>query len=159
MIKIWNNLTSREQLLIIICGVFVFMFLLFIALIKPISDRKIDSLRAMEEEKNRYDKVLELSALSTTSSQEAGSAGADTTSIREAATTTSRKVGIAISRIQPASDGSVSFWIDNSRTTEIMNWLILLNDEHAQQAQKVSLQKNNGEETLRGQFEFKGNKQ
>jgi len=37
-----------------------------------------------------------------------------------------------------------------------MNWLVLLRSQYGYNATKVTIQKNSGEDTLRGQFKFKG---
>ena len=76
--------------------------------------------------------------------------------IREAATAASRQSGVSISRIQPEADNKVTFWIDKAGTQAIMNWLVLLKTQYGYNPSKVTIQKNTGEESLRGQFEFEG---
>jgi type II secretory pathway component PulM len=129
--KYWYNLTLREQIALIILTVFVGIFLIYVLMVMPLIERNEQSLLALNNEKARYN-------------------------LRDAATSASRQTGVAISRIQPEADNSVTFWIDKAGTLEMMNWLVLLRSQYGYNATKVTIQKNSGEDTLRGQFKFKG---
>ncbi len=152
----WSNLTAREQLAIYICGVAIVLIAFIMFVISPLMAQKQASVNALKEEKSRYYNVLSMSAdVMIDRMVEKEAPGDSRTPIREAATIASRDVGIAISRIQPGTDDKISFWIEEAKTDQIFNWLIILDEKYGRTAQKVSLQKNSGQPTLRGQFEFK----
>ncbi len=152
----WDELPYREKIFVGAGGAAITLFLLYILLVKPVSDEMNDSERALANEKERFERILSLAANAKATSTTNNHRTTDVLPIREAATETSRSIGIAISRIQPGQDGNVSFWVDSATTREMFDWLILLREAHGKTAHKISLHKNVGEETLRGQFEFRG---
>jgi type II secretory pathway component PulM len=159
MKSFWSGLTERERLLICAGAVVVVTLLIYALVLNPLAERKQASLRALETERTIYYNVLDMARASKNNSATVQTASFRTTPIREAVTEASRKTGIAISRIQPDRDGDVSFWIDAANTGEIFDWLLLLEQEFGRQVKRISIQKNTGEETLRGQFEFEGEHQ
>lgn len=139
-----------------LCGAVVMFFILYITLIKPISDRRENSFQALQEEKARYERVITLAAKVANDTNQTKQSSNTNVPIRAAATEASKRIGIAIARIQPGRADSVSFWIDAAKTEELFNWLMLLDEEYGEKAKKISIQKNIDGNTLRGQFEFTG---
>ncbi|MCP5380959.1 MAG: type II secretion system protein M [Kordiimonadaceae bacterium] len=153
----WSELTERERLLISFCGFVVAIFFIYLLMIRPLFEKEQASRRAMEAEKDAYSRILDLASKAEASRGiERPVQKMEAVDLREAATIASKETGIAISRIQPGLDGDVSFWVDAAKTDQIFNWLLLMNSRYGRQVKKVSLQKNSGSESLRGQFEFVG---
>lgn len=159
MKRFWSGLSERERLLICTGAAVMTALVIYMFVVNPLAARKKVSLSALEAEKTIYYSVLDMAQASKRNGETIQTAPFNTVPIREAATEASRKTGIAISRIQPGRDGDVSFWIDTATTWEIFNWFLLLEQEYGRQAKRISLQKNTGEETLRGQFVFEGERQ
>jgi type II secretory pathway component PulM len=154
--KYWYNLTLREQIALIILTVFVGIFLIYVLMVMPLIERNEQSLLALNNEKARYNRIMQMAQTTRSTSSQPSINSIPSTPLRDAATSASRQTGVAISRIQPEADNSVTFWIDKAGTLEMMNWLVLLRSQYGYNATKVTIQKNSGEDTLRGQFKFKG---
>ena len=159
MINFWHSLNNREKVFVATGIAITVIFLIYIVIFKPLSDSRNASELALQEEKARFERIVALAAQAENSTSSTTSTSNSMTPIREAATITSRATGVAISRIQPGPNNTVSFWVDNGGVRDIFNWLIQLNDQYGKNVQKVSLQKNVGEDTIRGQFEFQENRQ
>jgi len=159
MNSFWLGLSERERVLIYVGAGILVSLLIYVFVINPLADKKQASLRALEAERAIYYRVLDMAQISKNNGVTVQAGASRTAPTREAVTEASRKTGIAISRIQPSRDGDISFWIDTAKTGEMFDWLLLLEQEYGRQAKKVSLQKNAGEETLRGQFEFEGDRE
>lgn len=155
MKNFWYNLSRREQILLMLCGSLILFFILYIVVLKPLSDRKENSFRTLKDEKGRYERVLQMAANMPNNFYQDKHDLKSTTPIRTAATEASKEIGVSIARIQPGPNDTLSFWIDAVKTEELFNWLMLLDKRYGNKVQKVSIQKNTGENTLRGQFEFK----
>ena len=156
MMKIWNNLTSREQISLMVLALFMGLFLAYVLLVMPLFEKREQSLIALNDEKARYQRIMQMAKSTQGTSEKNSINDLSSPPIREAATAASRQSGVAISRIQPEADNKVTFWIDKAGTQAIMNWLVLLKTQYGYNPSKVTIQKNTGEESLRGQFEFEG---
>ncbi|MCC3861754.1 type II secretion system protein GspM [Pseudemcibacter aquimaris] len=153
MMNFWNGLQRREQNALMIMVVAIIIFLIYVLLVMPLISGKENALRALDDEKARYERIMQL-AVTAGPSQNVSADIKAVLPIREAATDASRNAGVSISRIQPGRDNTVTFWVDRAGTSEMMNWLLMLQNEYGHVPVKVTIQKNTGEETLRGQFEF-----
>ena len=69
MKNIWHNLSEREQIFLSVGGIIVIIFIIFIAILKPLYAIEQNSFIALEEEKVRYNKVVDLLAKSKNSPQ------------------------------------------------------------------------------------------
>ena len=156
MTKFWSGLTEREQLLMLLCVVSVFLFLLYVSVIDPISREKAAAQRALDAQKQTYGRILDMASSAKDGTSSDDMARSEQLPLREAATAAARFVGIAVSRIQPGSDNRITFWIDEASTQDMSKWLLFLENEHNWTPSKVSLNKNLQGNTLRGQFEFAG---
>lgn len=156
MMKFWNNRTSREQISLIVLALFIGLFLVYVLILMPLVVKKEQSLATLEDEKARYQRIVQMAQLSQKTNELSSSDDISSIPIREAATIASRQSGVSISRIQPEADNKVTFWIDKAGTQEMMNWLVLLKSQYGYNPSKVTIQKNTGEESLRGQIEFEG---
>lgn len=155
--KYWYSLTVREQISLMVLAGFGGLFLIYVLLVMPLIARNEQSLIALNDEKARYNRILEMAkAVKTTGNQ--SSKNSISMPIREAATSASRQTGVSISRIQPEANNRITFWVDKAGTQETMNWLVRFRSEYGYDATKVTIQKNSAEETIRGQFEFEDNK-
>ncbi len=157
MNKYWIKLTEREQLLVSGCALSIIFFMMYVFIISPLLKEKNDAVRALETQKNIYYHVVDMAVQATVTGSFKGLDISETMPLREAATVTARATGIAISRIQPGSDNRVTFWVDEASTQDIAAWLLLLKNEHHWSVSKVTINKNTNNNTVRGQFEFKGN--
>lgn len=156
MMKYWANLTSREQLSLITLAVLIGLFLIYILLVMPLVGEKEQALISLNDEKERYQRVMQMAKMTKETNGQKRMSTNSEIPIREAATAASQQTGVSISRIQPEANNRVTFWIDKAGTQEMMNWLVLLRSRYGFNATKVTIQKNTGEESLRGQFEFEG---
>lgn len=157
MNKYWLRLTEREQLLVSGCVAFIIVFMVYVFIISPLSKEKNEALRALEVQKNTYNRVVDMAAQATIEGSSNRFDASENMPIREAATVSARATGIAISRIQPGADNRVTFWVDEANTQDITAWLLLLKNEYHWTVTKITLNKNTNNNTVRGQFEFKGN--
>ena len=60
MMKIWNNLTSREQISLMVLALFIGLFLAYVLLVMPLFEKREQSLIALNDEKARYQRIMQM---------------------------------------------------------------------------------------------------
>lgn len=156
MNKFWLDISDRERTLIVICGVMIVLFIIYLFVVAPLSREKSAAQRAFVAQQETYERVLALAATTSQKRADVSAGMSPRQPIREVATTVAHEQGIAISRIQPTADDRITLWIDQATTQEITRWLLTLENDHNWTATKVSINKNTDGSSVRGQFEFAG---
>lgn len=141
----WQSVTFREQIVFLVAGTAIVLFLLYVGLIRPL-DMKLEKSRiSLATEQARFERITGL--LSRAGNQSDIASQGDKP-LRAALTETAKRVNIGLSMIQPGEDGSVTVRINKTSSASLMRWLSALQSEQGLQADEVLIQKNMNEKTL-----------
>ena len=156
MTDFWANLTVRERSLLLGAGVLALVVFLYLGLVRPLVAYRAASERSLAAVEEVYDLVAaaadEAARLKVAGTNTAGAASNEP--LRIAVAVTARTVGVAISRIQPADDGTLTIWVEDVGAAALYRWLTLLASERNIAPGKVSVQKAGNGRQLRVQLQF-----
>lgn len=154
--NIWDDLSLREQRLLLFATPLLIIILLYIALYLPISTWRADGVREREHSVALYEdmrqgaeRLFRQSTPPTTGSDKP---------IRSQGAAQARALGLALSRIQPSQNG-IAFWFDAVPSQKLFQWLTLLKNEDGAIVEKLVIERNDDGQTLRAQIILRGRDQ
>lgn len=158
MTQLWQNLTTRERVLMVAGGAVVLLVLAYFSFVRPLDAYRQQSrdvlMRAQAAHARILGGAMEIKSLDVDKGvAEQLDAGAD--SIRVIAARTARDAGVTISRLQPGQDGNrLTIWIEAVVAPKLYGWLAVMADDHGIAPAKVMVQKSGTDGQVRVQLEF-----
>lgn len=153
----WQSLTSRERFLVGTAIVLAALTLAYFAVFRPLSDFSDESKRALNAARNTFERVqMRAAELKTISENEtrASAPGSEQASLRVSVSNAARQAGVAISRLQPSDDGTLTIWAENVQSAQLFRWLQALAVDRGVGPANVLVQKSASGENLRVQLRF-----
>ena len=140
MEKWFNNLESREQLLLIVCGFFVGLYLLYLLLWNPIANKRDDLLVQNQSVAQSLGSVRSLAAQYQALKQ-SGAAGKSPvrSNLSQIVDTSVARNQLKMNRFQPSSSGDVQVRFENAVFNNIVAWLYELESEYAIEVKELSV--------------------
>jgi type II secretory pathway component PulM len=158
MKEYWQSLTERERLLVTIAGVVLAVFIIVLAVVRPLVVMKIDSRQNLSAAQAQHDRIqglaIEYKRLDSGAS-ERGSRLERDQPMRVLVAIAARETGVVVTRLQPTEQGGLTLWIDSVSSVAFYAWLKQLDSQFGLSPELVSLQKS-GDGTLRAQVQFSG---
>jgi len=77
--------------------------------------------------------------------------------VRVIASASAQELGLSITRIQPVSDGELSFWFDGAGVRDIFRWMVGLGTGHGLTIAKADIQKSPNGQTVQAQVVLRRN--
>ena len=126
----WDGRTSREQVLYAVMGLLLAVLLLTVAVIQPLrayhERSQTDYVASMRLYRSIQQDAALYRQLQDNAQQQAGSQQ----SIRSIVGALALGEGIAIARMIPGDDGSLSVNIERADTAAVMRWLVALEERY-----------------------------
>lgn len=158
MKEFWQKLTDRERLLVTVAGVLVGLFIIALAVVRPLIAMQENSRRNLAAAEEEYDHIQSLAGEyhrleSAVTKNEATTQNDQPKRVLIAIA--ARETGVVVTRIQPTEKGGLTLWIDSVSSIAFYTWLKQLEGQHRLSPDQVSLQKSS-DGTLRAQVQFAG---
>lgn len=157
MQEYWQSLTMRERGLIWAGGIMLALTVGYFLIARPLLQYRDDSQRAYLSAQATFETVqrhaAELKSV-TRASQSVRSQAQQATSLRVAVSNAARQAGVAISRLQPSEDGTLTIWAEGVQSAQMYQWLQVLAQERGIGPSNVLVQKATDGNSLRVQFRF-----
>lgn len=156
MMDYWKSLTDRERLLISVAGGLFIIVVLYLAAFRPLMAFHESSERELLAAQRVHSQIVHgASILSAYRNTDRSSAHiAERRPLRVSVSTAARATGVAISRIQPGEDGSLTVWVESVASNELYRWLNHMADQSTITPAKVLVQKSAAAGRLRVQLQF-----
>lgn len=157
MREMWQNLTLREQKMLMLALPLVLLALVYLLIIRPMNDRLIMADLAHDAAAARYQRVLDLAARvnsqGTSKPAQTMAVTAGDTDMRSTLTNSALASGISISRLQPAGK-RLSLWVDRVAAVDLFQWLDRLDVENGLSPVQLVIEKNDDGTSLSVQVSF-----
>ena len=140
MEKWFNNLESREQLLLMVGGFFVVLYLLYLVLWNPIANKRDDLLVQNQAVAQSLGSVRSLAA-EYQALKRSGAAGKSPvgSNLSRIVDTSVARNQLKMNRFQPSSSGDVQVRFENAVFNNIVAWLYELESEYAIEVKELSV--------------------
>lgn len=145
----FEALAPRERILIGIAAILLGLFILWQFIIGPVLAANNEAERGLASAKRNHAIVSAGLPKISLNSDNANKAEFDRNSVVNAA----RLSNITISRVQPAADGSLQVWIDDSPTVNVYSFLSQLDSRYRMRTTKAQMMRRDGG-TVSAQFTF-----
>jgi len=140
MEKWFKNLQSREQLLVIVCGFFVAVYLLYLMLWSPVSSKRdtliVQNQAVMESLGAVRSLAAEYQSLKKSGAASKSSVGNNLSRIVDSSVARNQ---LKMSRFQPSSSGDVQVRFENAVFNNMVAWLYELESEYAIEVKEISI--------------------
>lgn len=158
MQKWFNNLESREQLMLVVCGFFVLIYLLYQLLWSPIVDKRdklqLQNQAVMESLGNVRNLAAEYKALKQSGAAGKSPVGANLSRIVD---TSVARNQLKMNRFQPSSSGDVQVRFENAVFNNIVAWLYELETDYAIDVKELSITPGAGSGLVNVSVRLQGN--
>ena len=137
MMSWWNSLTTRERLLVGVGGGFLLLALVYWGAWRPFMD-SIDTAERQRAVQRETLSWMQLRA-GDLSRQPAGGRQPDlTTTLEAVANTTSRQLGVSLTRLQP-TEQDLLVELNALEFERLMNWLVVMERDYGVRVQMIEL--------------------
>ena len=155
----WQTFTGREKLLVFGAGALLLVTIVYFMVVRPLVSYHRESERTYS---NAY---AQLQAVRSYASQlqhlgsdvDKSNASKQPINLRVAVSSAARASGVAISRLQPSEDGTLTIWAEQIQSPQLFLWLDTLSKTNKVGPQNVLIQKTSVPGTLRVQLQFSDN--
>lgn len=158
MMNWWMERTERERWLLAGVGGLLALLMLWQFFYRPVVDYHRDAEQSYAAAQDRLEDMQQaasqVAALQGRSSGEARDAGGQST--RSLVMASAQAAGLAVTRLQPGEDDSLTVWIDDADARLVYDWLVALQEKFGVSVQKASLSANDGAATIRAQLQLAG---
>ena len=156
--EFWTNLTDREKRLVSFAGALSFFVLLYMGIFRPLVAYHEASELELASAKNTYEAIARGAAVVSALGQENQQTSQNAQQpIRVTVSTAARATGVAISRLQPGDDGSLTVWVETVAPGDLYGWMNYMAVEGGISPAKVIIQKTAADGRLRAQLQFGSN--
>lgn len=131
LLQKYQALSTREQKLVLLMGVFVFIYLVYSALWLPIHDQRETAQNRVNANLKTYYLLVENAAILTASQGDASVSLEDRSGqvLQALVSRTMRKQKLVAQRMNLDGDSRLQVWVENTSYAEISEWLALLAKE------------------------------
>ncbi len=152
----WQTLTEREKLLVSGAGMLLLVTIVYFVIIRPLVAYHTESERAYTSAYAQLQAVRSYASQIRPVVAEADNktASQQPVNLRVAVSSAARASGVAISRLQPSEDGTLTIWAEQIQSPQLFLWLDTLSKIHSVGPQNVLIQKTSVPGTLRIQLQF-----
>lgn len=158
MMTWWMERVEREKWLLGGAGGLLALLMLWQFFYQPIVDYHHDAERSYAGAQGRLeDMQIAAAQVAALQGQSTGSGERDASqSTRSLAMASARAKGLAVTRLQPGEDGSLTLWIDDADAKLVYDWIVTMQEDYGVSVQKASLSTNDGTATIRAQLQLAG---
>jgi type II secretory pathway component PulM len=146
------HLSSRDRAIVVGVGILALLVLGWLAIWRPVVGYHADERQNYVRASGDYDFMRQsLARMPARSAQPTKQAGDQETSLRVVAGQAARGMSLAITRLQPGEDDSLTMWLDSADGGLLYQWLALIGQRHDIRVKNISVSKNEGQGTVRVQ--------
>ncbi|SMF11894.1 type II secretion system protein M (GspM) [Alteromonadaceae bacterium Bs31] len=134
----WNQASTRDQVALVVCGGLVALYLLYIVLLKPVSEMRDTQLRKNVAQQEALERVRELAA-AYVSQQGSSSDDAQKGSLVEMVDSSLRKNNLKLSGMQPSGANDVRLRLEQIPFDNLLAWLYEVEVNQRMQVRDISV--------------------
>ena len=138
----WQQLNSREQLLVAAMGLVSMVFIFYSAIWQPLNNSLAEATSKLARQQQLLNWVEENTALYEQAKRSGGKAQLSG-SISSVANRSAKTYKLTITRMQPQGD-DLQVWIDSTPFTQLLFWLEYLANNEGLQVKAIDLTHGNG---------------
>ena len=137
MMSWWNSLTTRERLLVGVGGGFLLLALVYWGAWRPFMD-SIDTAERQRAVQRETLSWMQLRAGDLSRQPPGGRQPDLTTTLEAVANTTSRQLGVSLTRLQP-TEQDLLVELTTLEFERLMNWLVVMERDYGVRVQMIEL--------------------
>lgn len=125
-----SNFNRREQTALLVVGVLVVLYILWLALLVPLNNKRTQLLKATTNAQQSLGRVQVLARQLEQLAQQSNQAGAASDNLSGLIDASLRDNGIAMSSFTPGANGEVRVRIDKAASEPLLQWLYDLESKY-----------------------------
>jgi general secretion pathway protein M len=138
-----SRYNRREQTALLICGLAIALYVVWVALLNPLAKERASQLQANTAASQSLGRVQILAARLTQARSQGASGVAGGESLSQLVYTSLQTNGISISQFQPGTAGEARVRIDKAPYEPLMQWLYDIEFKHQVVVRELSLMSTN----------------
>lgn len=134
----WNQASTRDQLSLVVCGGVLMLYLLYVAMLRPVIGMRDDQVRKNLSQMEALERVRELAAVvvnQNSSSEKNDNRG----SIVEVVDQSLRKHNLKLSGMQPSGNSDVRIRLEQVPFDNLLAWLYEVEVSQGMQIKDISV--------------------
>ncbi|CAM3724091.1 type II secretion system protein M [Vibrio aquimaris] len=142
----WMKTSQREQHMLMVCGAFLFLGILYWGIVQPVIERADAATQRIQNEKQLLSWVKD-KADSISQLRANGGMSSSNLPLNQSISSTASRFGAELVRVQPRGD-ELQVWVQPMPFNRLIDWMTFLKESHGVSATFMDIDKGEQEGTV-----------
>lgn len=142
----WMKTSQREQRMMMVCGAFLFLGILYWGIVQPVIERADAATQRIQNEKQLLSWVKD-KADSISQLRASGGVSSSNLPLNQSISSTASRFGAELVRVQPRGE-ELQVWVQPMPFNRLIDWMTFLKESHGVSATFMDIDKGEQEGTV-----------